>query len=227
MLRKSNIYLHVGCHFTSPKEWMNIEASPYFLIQKIPFIGKLIVRKVLNGNFSTNVKYGDIVKGLPYIENESCKGIYCSHVLEHLSLSEFRIAIKNLHNLLQKGGIIRIIVPDLEWAAKNYILRLEQEDHFASIDFCDSYTYFGEKEREKGLLGIFKNLLGTSKHRWMWDFLSLSHELEQIGFKNVRRCQFGDCKDNMFSLVEDKGRFIEDFKIGPTLCRAVAIECSK
>jgi hypothetical protein len=41
----------------------------------------------------------------------------------------------------------------------------------------------------------------------MWDALSLGEALESHGFTSVRRCCFGDCEDDMFTLVEDEGRF--------------------
>ena len=42
----------------------------------------------------SNSEYGDIINGLPLPE-KSCKAIYCSHFLEHLSLQDFRTALKN------------------------------------------------------------------------------------------------------------------------------------
>lgn len=41
--------------------------------------------------------------------------------------------------------------------------------------------------------------------------------LEDIGFVNIRECNFNDCEDSMFNLVEDKERFTE----------CIAIECRK
>lgn len=34
--------------------------------------------------------------------------------------------------------------------------------------------------------------------------------LEESGFVNVRRCEFGDSGDPMFNLVEDRSRFFEE-----------------
>jgi len=60
------------------------------------------------------------VTGLP-ISDGSCKGIYCSHILEHLSLDDFRRALKNSHNILESGGYFRLVLPDLEYSIKNYV----------------------------------------------------------------------------------------------------------
>ena len=70
----------------------------------------------MNTSFPSNVKYGDIIKGLP-VEDNSCDGLYCSHTLEHLSLQDFRIALKNSYKILKKGGIFRVILPDIKHIA--------------------------------------------------------------------------------------------------------------
>lgn len=41
-------------------------------------------------------------------------GIYCCHSLEHMTRADGRLALKNFHNILVKGGIALIVVPDLE-----------------------------------------------------------------------------------------------------------------
>ena len=180
------LYIHIGCDFKAPPEWTNYEASPFVFLERLPIIGPFFVRKQY-GKFPSHVKYGDIVKGLNKIEADSCDGIYCSHVLEHLSLNEFRKALINLNNYLKPGGTFRLIVPDLEWAARSYIKRLDSGDFSASLDFCGDYTYFGSIERDKGIKGILRNAFGTSKHYWMWDQHSMKSELLKAGFKNVLR----------------------------------------
>src|SRR4028118_1140902 len=95
-------YVQYGCGLWAPKEWINYDVSPTLRIQKIPFIGRLVKRQ-LNARFPTNVFYGDIVTGLPLRPN-SCDGLYCSHTLEHLTLQDFRIALKNSHKILKRGG---------------------------------------------------------------------------------------------------------------------------
>ncbi|CAB1274468.1 class I SAM-dependent methyltransferase [Candidatus Nitrosacidococcus tergens] len=202
-------YVHYGCALTAPKEWINFDVSPTLRIQKIPIIGKLL-KKRLNINFPSNVRYGNIIKGLP-IRNNSCDGVYCSHTLE-----DFRKAIRNSYQILKEGGTFRCVVPDLEQAARSYITKLDDGDINASLGFFDN-TLLGWKTRPKDLKGILRRFVGNSNHLWMWDQYSLSEELKNVGFREVRFCEFNDCEDEMFKLVEDHSRFIN----------AVAIECKK
>jgi hypothetical protein len=105
----------------APKGWRNFDASPTLRLQRFPLIGGLF-RRDPNPAFPANVEYGDIVQGLPIPDN-SCTGLYCSHVLEHLSLSDFRLALRNSHRLLFDGGIFRFVVPDLEFSVNSYLLQ--------------------------------------------------------------------------------------------------------
>jgi ubiquinone/menaquinone biosynthesis C-methylase UbiE len=210
----NGIYVHYGCGLCAPMEWENYDSSPTLRIQKAPLIGSLLKNK-LNVTFPDNVLYGDIIKGLP-VPGNSCNGIYCSHTLEHLSLTDFRSALKNTCNLLKPGGIFRCVLPDLETAAKNYIEDLKNGKPDASINFMHS-TLLGMETRPKGMKGIAATVFGNSNHLWMWDRESLKAELIHAGFKNVRECTYNDCEDKMFQYVEDKNRFVD----------AVAMEAKK
>ena len=197
------MYIQYGCGLSAPINWINFDSSPTLRLQKIPLIGVVAKRKVC---FPDNVKYGDIVKGLPNIPDNSCDGVYCSHVLEHLSLQDMRIALKNTLRILKKGGIFRCVLPDLEDAIKNYSLDKLSNPEIASMNFM-STTLLGLSERPKGLKGLLVSFYGNSHHLWMWDHDSLKAELIAAGFSSVRKCTFNDSADKYFVTVESEGRF--------------------
>jgi hypothetical protein len=212
-------YVQYGCGLSAPKEWINFDASPTLLIQKIPIIGKTIVQKSQGFCFPPNVRYGNIIKGLP-VRNNTVDGLYCSHVLEHLALEDFKVVLKNSFTMLKEGGVFRCVVPDLEFAATNYVDQLKNGNTNASITFLSGEvggTLLGTEIRPKGLKAITASLFGNVKHLWMWDKYSLAKELEIAGFVDVRQCRFNDSEDKMFWFVEDKDRFIN----------AIAFECRK
>ncbi len=206
-------YVQFGCGLVAPQNWINFDSSPTLRIQKSVF--GPIVKKKLNVVFPENVNYGDIVKGLP-IEDSSVDGIYSSHVLEHLSLQEFRIALRNCYLLLKPGGRFRNVVPDLEKEVRAYIENLDSNASFASYSFMKS-TLLGVERRSKGFISMIVDAYGGGKHMWMWDFYSLKYELEIAGFTNVRRCRCKDSGDKYFDEVEndimfDCGFGVECFK---------------
>lgn len=210
----NKLYVQYGCGLSAPKEWVNFDVSPTLRLQKMPIIGNWLKNRSAVV-FPANVLYGDIVKGLPVADN-SCDGVYCSHTLEHLSLEDFRLSLRNTWRILKPGGIFRCVVPDLEIAARDYLQALDKNEKDASIQFLSS-VMLGQRTRPRGTKNLVKAMFGNSHHLWMWDIQSLADELQQAGFKNVRACKFDDSSDPMFKLVEDEGRF----------WHAAAIDCTK
>ncbi|MGZ8160719.1 MAG: class I SAM-dependent methyltransferase, partial [Methylobacter sp.] len=168
--------------------------------ERLPLVGRLYTKN--ETRFPDNVEYGDIVKGLPMAPN-SCKGVYCSHVLEHLSLNDFKVALDNTYKILQPDGIFRLVLPDLEYSVKQY---LSDSKNDAVYSFMRE-TYLGLENRPHNLKDFIVSWLGNSKHLWMWDYKAISQELLNAGFIEVRRASFGDSLDAMFLSVEEKSRW--------------------
>ncbi|MEO1207577.1 MAG: methyltransferase domain-containing protein [Pseudomonadota bacterium] len=206
--QKTPVYLQYGCGFSVGKDWLNFDSSPTLRIERLPLIGRMLGR--VSGNvqrFPDAVRYGDIVKGLP-IQESSVRGVYASHVLEHLALDDFRKALRHTLKILEPGGVFRLIVPDLEERARRYVHQASEGSSEASGTFMRT-CYLGLEQRPSSVFGQVRAAIGGSAHLWMWDEASMTHELKSAGFTSVRRCEFGDADDVMFSQVEDAGRFIE------------------
>lgn len=204
------LYVQYGCGMSAPPSWVNFDSSPTLYFERIPIIGRLYTKN--ETRFPESIQYGDIVKGLPLAAG-SCAGMYACHVLEHLALEDFRIALRNTFNLLRPSGIFRLVVPDLEVAVKKYVSS-EAADAAESL-LRD--TLLGRTARPKGLAGSFKAFLGHADHSWMWDYKGLARELSAVGFSEIRRCQLGDSEDNMFVGVESPERFVD----------SVAVQCRR
>lgn len=197
---RNNQYVQYGCGCSAPSSWRNFDASPTLRFERLPLIGRLYTRNAVR--FPENVEYGDIVKGLP-VHDDSGKAVYCSHVLEHLSLEDFRTALVNTHRILEKGGIFRLVVPDLEYYVKTYCSDSSQE---AAISFMKE-TCLGMETRSRSLKGFIFQWLQNSQHLWMWDFKSMVAELDKAGFVEIRRARLGDSSEPMFKEVEHESRW--------------------
>lgn len=197
-------YIQYGCGLSCPEAWLNFDASPRLRAEKLPVVGHLLKfsGKTL---FPQNVRYGDIVRGLP-VPAESANAVYCSHVLEHLDRASLEVALKNTIRMLKPGGVFRLIVPDLEWRARKFI-ELAESGKADANDWFMRATHLGEIQPSVGMRGRIIAAFGNSKHKWMWHHASMSKMLKQVGFVSVRKCEFGDAEDKIFSLVEDKGRY--------------------
>jgi len=164
------------------------------------WLGRLVRRNAQR--FPANVRFGDIVRGLP-VETSSAEAAYASHVLEHLSLTDFEKALRETFRILKPGGVFRLIVPDLEVRARSYVAALDAGRSDANDAFMRSTTLGVER----------RNLLvdlGNARHLWMWDYPSMKAALERHGFVAVRRCALNDAADPMFLMVEQEWRFVHE-----------------
>lgn len=206
----NHLFVQYGCGFSPAKEWVNFDSSPTLRFERLPIIGKIYTKNVIR--FPSEVKYGDIVKGLP-IKPGSCSAVYCSHVLEHLALNEFKVALKNTHKILKNGGFFRMVLPDLEYLINQYLNKSESE---AALQFMKD-THLGIEYRSKGMKEFVKLFFGNSQHLWMWDFKSLKVELENAGFINIRRAEYLDSELSAFLNVENEDRWLN----------CLGVECKK
>lgn len=192
------LYVQYGCGFCAPDGWLNFDASPTLWLRNIPLVGKSLAPV----KFPDAARCGDIRKGLP-VADGSADAVYCSHVLEHLALEDFRKALKNTFRILRPRGIFRLVLPDLKLMARQYV---ESGGPDASMVFLES-TFLGRKSRPKGMSGLVRAWIGNSEHLWMWDYDSLAMELANAGFTSIRRAELGDSGDPLFAKVEDQGRW--------------------
>lgn len=87
---------------------------------------------------SSEVRQYNLCRGLPYPE-QSFEGVYHSHVLEHLSPADARSMLTECHRVLRPGGVLRVVVPDLEGIARVYLETLKlAAEQLSSSDLSDA-----------------------------------------------------------------------------------------
>lgn len=90
-------YLNIGCGTKFHKDWYNVD-----LISNSPYVMKW-----------------DLIKGIPFPDNKF-DVVYHSQVLEHISKEKAPNLIKECFRVLKPGGIMRIVLPDLENIVEEY-----------------------------------------------------------------------------------------------------------
>ena len=151
---------------------------------------------------SENIKYGNIVNGFSK-HNGTCDAVYCSHILEHLTYEEFIIAIENTYLLLKKGGVFRLVMPDLRKSCENYLQDAANPE--AAVEFINGIGMGLRKRRKYSdrIISVFAN----SRHLWLWDYNAAKKILDKTGFREIRICEYNDSKIKEFEMVENKERF--------------------
>lgn len=199
-----------GCGLCAPHEWLNFDSSPTLQLQRLPVVGGLVLTGPY-GRFPKNVRYGDIVSGLP-VPDGSVELLYCSHVLEHLALSDLRTALRNCRRMLRSGGVFRLVLPDLEFLISEYVA---DSSPAAAVHFMEG-TMLGRETRPRGVGAMLRDWLGNSRHLWMWDFKGLAAQLRSAGFDSIRRAAYDDSAMAAFRQVETAERWMN----------CLGIECS-
>lgn len=178
--------LHLGAFDKSLVGWVNTDITPHIWIAKIPLLPLLLAKLGLmdeeryeqhsRGVFRA-LHYVDLCKPLPYADN-TVEAIYSSHVFEHLFMDEVENLIDECRRILKKGGVCRVVVPDLEKIVALY----NAEDPRKFI--TDIY--------EVATRSAVKN-----SHHCAFTGSFLTSLFKQAGFSNCRVMNFkvGDCPD--------------------------------
>jgi hypothetical protein len=189
-----------GCGRCAPERWTNFDSSATVRLQRLPLLGRFL--QPTGVRFPDNIRLGDIVAGLP-VAPESCRAVYCSHVLEHLTYPEVETALRNVHRYLRSGGVFRLVVPDLAVQIAQY---MADPPDIRAERFVSGLLMEGFRRRP-GVRGAVQTMWSNEGHRSQWDFEGMRHALVKAGFREVRRAQFGDAADSAFADVESPDRW--------------------
>jgi predicted SAM-dependent methyltransferase len=95
-------YVNLGCGSRLHPAWINIDIEPT----------------------APGVIAHDLSKGIP-LDDGSCDVVYHSHVLEHIRRQGAAAFLRECLRVLKPGGIIRVVVPDLERICRAYLEKME------------------------------------------------------------------------------------------------------
>ncbi|WP_221930976.1 methyltransferase domain-containing protein [Telmatospirillum sp. J64-1] len=108
----------------------------------------------------------------------SVSEIYSRHMLEHLDPNDARRTLRRWHSLLAPGGILHLVVPDIEFHARQLL-------GLAQSRFPDQLQH-----AFAGFWGWRDEMRGGSRHdahRWGYTESSLTQELASAGFEKIER----------------------------------------
>lgn len=98
--------LNLGCGGHYHADWVNLDIAP-------------ATREIIEHDLAN--------ESLPF-ENGSCAAVYHSHVLEHIPPEKVARFLSECHRVLAKGGVLRVVVPDLEGIVREYLKQLDAGD---------------------------------------------------------------------------------------------------
>lgn len=101
-------YINLGCGpvFVDSPDWINLDFAPA----------------------SPSVRRADLLDRLP-LPSESARLVYASHFLEHIPKPDVDAFLQECRRVLQPGGVVRLVLPDLQEMAACYLEYREAGDH--------------------------------------------------------------------------------------------------
>lgn len=151
------------------------------------------------------VDFGQFVSFPLAAESVSC--IYGSHVFEHMSIYVTATLFEECVRVLQPGGTLRLVLPDVQRSITEYVAGNSEFELFrrraerAKKQWgVDNYTLF-DCLREDFLSRSAQPILGENAlaHQNAWDLESITNDLLAAGFSEVERASFQQSGTSDFS----------------------------
>jgi predicted SAM-dependent methyltransferase len=109
---------------------------------------------------------------LTKFKNNSVDLIYICHTLEHANRDGAQSALERFHEVLKPGGTIRISVPDMEAVCEHYVFHRD-------LRWLKTFFHGGQTHE-------------WDYHRVGWDYKTMTEDLIDKGFVNVRKWNWRD-----------------------------------
>jgi SAM-dependent methyltransferase len=179
----SRVLLHLGCGpLVKPSRWKDLDGSWNLRMSKLPKLIRTPVLKLLGNDFKwpKHVGYLNITERLPYAEG-SVDAVYASHVWEHLYFEEALAATKEVFRVLKPGGVLRLVVPNLEYFIERY---QQAKGDAAATRELNRALHFRQTSRSHRLAArLYSALADFHSHKYMYDPPALVQVLEDAGFE--------------------------------------------
>jgi predicted SAM-dependent methyltransferase len=210
-LDKGEIGINLGCDIETIHSFVGIDGSFLIFMMKshLPqFIKKFFYKRTwaskkysfkeyLKKVNSVRIIHHDLIYGIPF-KKDSVQFIFTSHFLEHLKEEQTRKLIKDCFRVLKKGGVIRIVVPDLDFEVKEMEEKINEYKKNKNTLNLQRYLTVPEHKSEFGF------------HKRIYNFSELKQILEEAGFKNTfRRKLYQGNLPNLRKLDFREGLIIE------------------
>jgi SAM-dependent methyltransferase len=213
--------IHLGCGLITPPGWVNMDGSWNARLAKHPVLRRalhafhLIPADKLSVPWNPEIIIHDVRKPLPFPDG-CASAIYASHIFEHLYLEEGQRLLRECYRVLAAGGVLRLVVPDLNSMAREY---LGERPHGELPKEAQSEPA-GDRLNRRLLLrstappsgGVFYRIYSSWKdfhsHKWMYDANSLAFHIAAAGFTDVREKALHESLIPGVEAVEEPSRIL-------------------
>lgn len=164
--------IHLGCGSRIFSGWLNADINIY------------------------NDCYIDLTKKLPLPDN-SVDFIYSEHVFEHLEYVEGQKLLKECYRILKPNGVIRTVMPDLDFFVEGINKEKIGVDFESYQDFINTkITSFGNLTNLPANMNTILNFACHccgcgGRHKYLYQDKTFINLLSQCGFNQAKRVELG------------------------------------
>ncbi len=154
---RTGLKIHLGCGPRSIADWINVDLFP----QK--------------GAFFSDLRN-------PIELSDGCAAfIHCEHVLEHLARDRVPDFLRECYRILEKGGCLRIIVPDSE----KYMVSYARNNK----EFFSKLVHLGNATLPLTIPNQVVNQMFRmgGEHLYAWDYEELAEVIKRAGFERSEK----------------------------------------
>ena len=188
------LILNLGCGTRTSAACVNIDWSIHLRLKRwhLAWLAGSERRQKIDA-MAANVVVHDLTKGIPAASG-SVDAVYHSHVLEHIDRAGAPGFMREILRVLKPDGIQRIVVPDLELLARQYLEHFGEAGHddrvAEMIEQMVRGEAYGTSTQRPLRRRVERLVLGDARkrgeaHRWMYDRTSLAGLLTQTGFAEI------------------------------------------
>lgn len=122
------------------------------------------------------------------VEDCSASYIFSDNVIEHVPLAAGRAMLNEAYRVLQPGGVIRLVTPDIRKHVELYLAGPSS----ISSDVAQEYRDMGLVVEHS--IDLIRVPIGSFGHHegYVYDFWVLEQELKRSGFHSVVQCEMGE-----------------------------------
>ena len=139
--------------------------------------------------------YHDLRYPLPFDDN-TFYGVFSEHTIEHLYPSDALNLFREVYRVLKKGGVFRVITPDLKKYVDFYNKKFLNNHFSGFVNGCEAIWY------------VTQNF----NHLSVWDSEMLELQFKKTGFKDFYKQEFNQ-GINEDLLIDKNGRQVESLYV--------------
>jgi predicted SAM-dependent methyltransferase len=147
----------------------------------------------------------DATKRFPFMD-ETFQYVYTEHVIEHLPYQKGVHMLQECHRVMRKGGVIRVVTPDLAVITGLYSRDLSADQHKYLLWFWKTFV---PEECPRNTASAINTMFRLWGHQFIYDEETLAAAMCAAGFRLVTRWPLGDSDHPELQNLENEQRYPE------------------